>query len=421
MNPYKYILGVLTLLFSTLLYAQETLSLEHAKELALVANHKIKQEALHTKAAEAAKTAVYTKNKPFSNASVTGLHFGDPINVLLPENMVAANIGVNQVIYTGGKINASKELMNNVVELHKSKESLTHAEVLLEVETVYWQIINVKEKIVLIEKSKTLLHALLQDLTNSFEAGIIYKNDVLRVQVELNKTELNLTKAEDGLTLLKLKMAQLTGLENSDFIINESLDESTVLSIETNNNTIENRPEVKMLQNALKIQESETKILSADRKPTVALSINGIYNAGSNINFTDGSNDFTSYFGVLNISIPIFDWGDRKHKVKEQQYKVEAQKLELIETEELLSLQVNDELLKLKQAQKQVEITKKSLVQAEENLRLNQDRFDAGTVVGKDLLEAQVLWQQAFAEIIDAKALLKIQEVKYKKAIGELE
>ena len=311
-------------------------------------------------------------------------------------------------------------MSSTAVDLYTSQKELTDSEVLLNVETTYWQIINVKSKVELANKYKALLTELLKDLTNSYNAGIIYKNDVLRVQVQLNQAELDLTKAKDGLKLLKLKMAQLTGMPNIDFLVKDTISNNVILLDEVSQSTaIDNRPEIKMLKKAVEIEELQSKILEADRKPTIGLNVSGIYANGKQINFTDGSNDLTSYYGLLNVNIPIFDWGSRKKKVKEQEFKVETQKLELEETEELLSLQIQNAYLELQQAIQKVEITEKSLQQADENLRLNQDRFDVGTVTGKDVLEAQVLWQQAYSDVIDAKANYRISEANYKKAIGD--
>ena len=127
----------------------------------------------------------------------------------------------------------------------------------------------------------------------------------------------------------------------------------------------------------------------------------------------------TSYYGLLNVNIPIFDWGSRKQKVKEQDFKIEAQKLELEETEELVALQIQNAYLELQQSIQKVDISTESLQQADENLRLNQDRFDAGTVTGKDVLEAQVLWQKAHSDVSDAKANHRISKANYKKVIGD--
>ena len=337
MKAYTYILSLVFLMVFIPFQktsAQEILSLESAKTMALTNNKKIKKATQTIEAAKAAKASVYASDKPFVDASVMGLHVGDPLSTLLPEFNANASLGVTQVIYAGGKINTAKKLSNTAVNLYTSQKELTDSEVLLDVETTYWQLVNVKGKVTLATKYKSLLTELLKDLTNLFDAGIIYKNDVLQVQVQLNQAELDLSEV-------------------------------------SKTTAIENRPEIKMLKNAVEIEELQTKIINADRKPTVALNVSGIYANGKQINFSDGSNDMTSYYGLLSVNIPVFDWGSRKQKVKEQ------------------------------------------------NLRLNEDRFEAGTVIGKDVLEAQVLWQQAYSGVIDAKAMYKISEANYKKVVGE--
>ena len=424
MKTYKFILSFAFVLAFTLqsIQAQEQiLTLEQAKTLAKTNNKNTKRATQNIEAAKAAKASAYASDKPFIDGSVMGIHVGEPLSVLLPENQASASLGVTQVIYAGGKINTAKKMSATAADLYSSQKELTEAEVILDVETTYWQIINVTSKVDLATKYQALLTALLQDLTNAFDAGLIYKNDVLQVQVQLNQAALDLITANDNLSILKLRMAQLIGLENSNFEVRDTTDDNPILTDKVNaNEAVAKRPEIKMLHNAVEIESLQAKVLEADRKPTISFNVSGLYAAGDQINFTDASNDFTSYYGMLNVNIPVFDWGSRKQKVKEQNFKTEAKKLELEDTQELILIQIENAYLELQQAIKRVEITKKSLEQADENLRLHQDRFDAGTVVGKDVLEAQVLWQQAYSEVIDAKALQLISQANYKKAIGEI-
>ncbi|MGY0037347.1 TolC family protein [Pedobacter sp. NJ-S-72] len=185
-------------------------------------------------------------------------------------------------------------------------------------------------------------------------------------------------------------------------------------------NSSDHRPEISMLKKAVEVQELQSRILNADRMPVIALSANGLFARGKNANFSNGNNYMRAFYGMLSINIPIFDWGGRKQKVREQQFKASAQKLELEETRELINLEIQNCYLGLKQSVQRLNLTEKSLLQAEENLRLNNDRFKAGTVIGKDVLEAQVLWQEALSSIIDAQANYKINEAIYKKSIGNL-
>jgi len=128
-----------------------------------------------------------------------------------------------------------------------------------------------------------------------------------------------------------------------------------------------------------------------------------------------------TYYGLVSANIPIFDWGARKQKVKEQAYKIAAQQTQLEETKQLISLEVQQAWLQLNQSAKRIELSGASLEQAEENLRLSNDRFKAGTIVGKDLLEAQTIWEVANSNVIDAKVEYRINEAILKKALGALQ
>ena len=425
MNIKKYmaVLFCLTIgLISQEIIAQEKIiTLEEVKTMALENNNNIKRAQQNIEAAKAAKASVYASDKPSISASVMGLYFAKPINILLPEYSANASLGLTQVLYAGGKINNVKKATSSLVELQNSQKVLTTSEVLLNAETAYWQIVSVNEKIVLAKEYNKLLKSLLNDLSNSYTAGLIYKNDLLRVQVQVNESELNIIKANDGLTMAKLNLAQITGMKDSNFAVaDKSSNDITTELLANISEVSEKRPEIQMLKKAVEAQEAQGKILEGDRRPTVALSANGIYANGKKINFSDGSNDFTSFYGLISVNIPILDWGNKKQKVKEQEFKTEAQKLDLIETKQLIALEIQNNYLLLQQSIQRIELSKKSLQQADENLKLNNDRFKAGTVIGKDVLEAQVLWQQAYSNTIDAKVEYKINEAKYKKAIGEL-
>ncbi|SHF37050.1 TolC family protein [Pedobacter caeni] len=424
LRKYLFALGAVAMSmtsFSSM--AQEgIISLTEAKEMALENNKKIKRMQQQVEAARSAKLAAQTLDKPVLDGKISGLYVAKPFNTLLPEWSASSTLGLNQVIYAGRKISYTKQSSASMLDLQNAQKSLTITEVLLQTESAYWQLVNMKEKRVLAQEYIRLLTSLLKDLNNSYQVGLIYKNDLLRVQVQLNQAELNLTKALNGITMARLNLAQLTGIAESHLEVKDNPEQEHAVGL-MENITIATaaRPEIQMLNKAVEIQELQSKILNADRKPTVALSANGLYAAGKKINFSNGNNGMASFYGLLSVNIPIFDWGNRKQKVKEQQFKASAQRLELDEAKETINLEIQHSYLELKQSLQQIGLSQKSLVQAEENLRLNNDRFKAGTVIGQDVLEAQVLWQQALSDIIDAKTAFKLSESRYKKAIGTLQ
>lgn len=408
------------MLVSGLVKAQTSVSLEMAKTMALESNKKLKKANSSINAAKAANAAASAANKPKLDGSLFGLYLSDPFKALLPEYSANGSIALTQVLYAGSKIQTAKKMTGSVVDLKTAQKDLTEDEVLLNAETAYWQVVNFKEKVTLAEKYLQLLNTLKKDLQNSFDAGLIYKNDLLKVEVQENEAVLNLTKAKDGLAITKLSFAQMTGMTDANFDVKEDSSAEFSLTSEADiEMAVNKRPEITALNKAVEIQEYQGKMLEGDQKPTVALSANGLASYGKKINFSDGSDDMQAFVGLVTVSVPIFDWGGRKQKVKEQHFETEASRFELEETRELLRIEIQNSYLLLQQSITQIELAKKSLKQADENMRLNQDRFDAGTVLGEDVLEAQVLWQKAYSDLIDSKAVYKINEARYQKAIGE--
>ncbi len=412
---------LLVALFSHMAIAQKNISLAEARSLALAQNKKLKTSQYNIEAAKAVREGLNGADKPMIDGSVAGFYVGKPLNALLPEYGVSPSVMVKQSVYAGGKIKLGKQAADKGIEIYEEQKAVTESEVLFNVERAYWQVASVNEKITLAKRFKTLLESLLGELTNSFDAGMIYKNDILRVQVQLNETELNLGKANDGLVMAKLSLAQTMGMAgNADFMLSDSaVGAFNPLASESFLNAAENRAEIRLLKKSLEASQLQEKILKADFKPTVGLLASGFASIGPNMNFENGNNFMSSYVGLLSVSVPIWDWGQKASKVKEQSFKIRAHQTELEETKEMISLEAQNAYLQLNQSARRINLSNASVQQAEENLRLSNDRFKAGTVTGQDVLEAQTLWQQALSSVIDAKVEYKVSEAAYKKAIGD--
>lgn len=401
----------------------QVLTLQDCRQMALNQNKKIKAAQYEIDAAKAAQKGAALNNYPSIDASVMGIYLGKPIGGamgLIPQDMLSATATAQQPIYAGGKIKLGQQLATTSVKIKEEQKALTEDEVKLNTDKAYWQIVQVKEGIKLAAKYKLMQTALLNDLTNQYTAGLIYKNDLLRVEVSLNETELNISKANDGLTLAKLNLAQMIGIAGkTDFDIADSIyGNFNELPVDSAILMAENRPEIRTLKKALEINDLQTKLIKADLKPTIGITLGGLSALGQHINPSNGNDFMISYYGMASVSIPIFDWGKNAQKVKEQKLKTAAQQQQLNETLELISLEVQSDYLQLNQSVKKINLYKLSLEQADENLRLANDRFKAGTVIGKDVLEAQAIWQQAYNNLINAKIEYKVNESVLKKALG---
>jgi len=412
------------LLMAQSVLAQRTVTLEQFRQLAIQRNNNLKAAEQNINAAEAQKVQADAAGKFTIDGVVTGFYFGKPLNTLLPEYGISPGINFNQPIYSGGRYRLGKQVAANTVDIQTERKMLTTADVLYNTETAYWQVISAKEQIRLAEQSRKQLSALFTDLNNQYMAGVTYKNDVLRANVQQNQNELSLTQAKDALILARLNLAQLTGLADSiDFDVSDSITGSFD-SLQVPDNAapaLSNRSEIHILEKTLVSARLQERIYRADLKPSVSLGVSGVSAFGKEgINPENSSHSLASYYGLLSVNIPIFAWNKRVERVREQHYRISAQEYQLKENREIISLQVRQSYLQLNQSSKRVQLAELSLSQAEENLRLSKDRLKAGTIVGKDVLDAQTIWQQAYSNVIESKVEYKIREADLKRALGEL-
>lgn len=417
-------LATLTLLVAGLMASAQSLSLEDCRKMALAQNRKLQAARLDVEAAQSRQQSVDASAYPSVDGSVLGLYLGEPLggamDGLIPEYAANGSVTVTQPIYAGGKIRNGRRAAAKGVELSDAQQAAAAAEVLFEVERSYWQVVQAREKIVLSNRFSAMLQALHRDLKNSYDAGLIYKNDLLRVEVSLNEAELNNVRAQDAQVLAKLRLAQIIGSPDSVYFTLTDTTFSVLPDPIASLTSVENRPEIQMLQRALEIETIQGEILRGDRRPTVGVSASGVAAVGPKINISNGDDFMTTYYGVASISFPIYDWGRKGHKVKEHTLRVSAQQQRLAETRELVSLEVQSAYLQWTQSARKLQTSALSVQQAEENLRLAKDRFDAGTITGKDVQEAVLIWEQARNSMVDAHVEWKINAAAYKKATGEL-
>jgi outer membrane protein TolC len=185
-----------------------------------------------------------------------------------------------------------------------------------------------------------------------------------------------------------------------------------------NQETVAERPELKILEKNVDIARSGVKLMLSRYLPNIAM------NAGytfTNPNPYKGlAKEFGSDYNVgLVCNIPIFHFGDKKHTLDAARFEQESASLKLEESKELLVLQLQQAVYKYTESTKKTDYAALALDQALQNLKYTQDNFNEGILKTSDLLEAQVLWQKAYSELIDAKTGYQLSVSNLKKVTGK--
>ncbi len=433
--------------------AQEALSLTECRELALKNN---KEMAAALKQSESARyTAKSYRGNFFPNitASGTGLYTNIDGKYALPGGNLPtfqmdaatgqplptggfayfpgidlnlhvdwafmAGIHVEQPIYMGGKISAAYRMAKLGRQMAQMNETLTATEVILKTDQAYVQVIQAKEMKVVADKYHAVLSELKKNVDSAYKHGLKPQNDVLKVQVKLNESELNIRKAENALRLATMNLCHLIGRPltekvevSTDFPTIEQDLQMQVLDISA-------RPEYDILEKQVDIARQQVKLTRSELLPQVGIRGSYSYLNGVELNneklFDDGT-----FSVLLNVSIPIFHFGERTNKVRAAKAKLAQTRLEQQNLNEQMMLELTRAANNLDEARLESELSDRSLAQAEENMRISKGQFDVGLETLSDHLESQALWQQAYETKVDAHFQLYLSYVEYLKASGKL-
>ena len=308
-------------------------------------------------------------------------------------------------------------------DLAQSKYDMKYADVVVDVDQAYWQIISIANKKKLAESYVDLLHQMERDVEAAIAAGVATESDALQVKVKANEAEMMLTKASNGLVLAKMLLCKRIGLplESEITLADETLEvipEPICPATKSMEDIYASRPETRSLTLASQIYDKKAKVVRADMMPKVALTANYLVsnpNAFNGIQNTWNGGMFTA--GVM-VNVPIFHGLETLNRYKKAKAEATLYQSQLADAKELIDLQVTQQRKLFEEAHEKLSMTESNLESAEENLRKAIVGFEAGVVSTNTVLGAQTAWLSAHSEYIDAGIELQMAAANLNKAEG---
>ena len=87
---------------------------------------------------------------------------------------------------------------------------------------------------------------------------------------------------------------------------------------------------------------------------------------------------------------------------------------------EKMNLELQQQANEVDEAVMEMTMHKRNLEQCEENLRISRKSYEVGMEPLSDLLTAQLMWQQSYAELVEARYQVKIKMTRWRKAAGQI-
>ena len=336
----------------------------------------------------------------------------NPVSISMMKNGTIAGISAVQPVFAGGQIVNGNRLAKVGEDVSRLQLRLSENEVEKQTEQYYWQLVTLMEKTKTVDAVDSLLADIAKDVAVAVKAGVALPNDLLQVQLRQNDVASQRLKLQNGIGIVRLLLAQYCGLKKSEFTLSYAMNSQfSEPAKQDEESALARTAEYQLLNKQVEAATLQRRMAIGQQLPTVAVGAGYNYH-----NLLDNNHTFGMVFAT--VSVPISDWWGGSHAIKRK--KIEQQKAEeqRADNAELLKIRMQNTWNSVVEARQQTELAQRSIEQAQENLRIKRNYYKAGTSTMSNLLEAQLLYQQACDKLTDAQAELHNKWLDYRQSIG---
>lgn len=307
------------------------------------------------------------------------------------------------------------DLMQKLSELEKAKNDVS-----INIATAYLQILFNEELLEVAKTQHELSKLQVERNKKLVEVGNIARGNLLEIQAQAAREQVNVTNAESNLNISYLNLSQMLELDSvGDFRIQKpdslSVEEISVLQSvrEIYNQALLNMPEIRTSEYFLKSTEKELAIARGGQSPRLSLSgslssrytldINDPANPGSNYNINDQLNDNQYKRISLNLSIPIFNRYTTRTQISNSKIRVYDAEYNLTGTKKDLYKAIQQAHADATNAYQNYLSRKEAYASSEEAFKYTQQKYDVGMSSAVDFNIAKTNLTKAKSDLLQAK------------------
>ncbi len=323
-----------------------------------------------------------------TKASIDMPNQGESASLASPDRAMLGMANLSLPIFAGFKIQSSIDAYEGMYEAETANAAKTKEDVALKAITYYTALYKAQKTLDVLNENQKSAKQRVTDFTELEKNGIIPRNDLLKAQLLVSKTQLSIDEANNNInninyyltTLLKLDPGVKIQVNEEDFFNLKTSNAPTSDAI-----ALENRKDLEAVRLQGKASEANIKVAKAGYYPAIsllggytALDLKDIITVKYAMNFGIGLSYDLS--GILKNNVHVKEAESRALEVKNTEaIMTDKIKVEVQKSIEDYDLAINQSV-----------VYDEALQQAAENYRLVKDKFDNGLSDTNDLVEADV-------------------------------
>ncbi len=336
-----------------------------------------------------------------------GMSMADKANVLL--------VSAVQPVFAGGRVVNGNRLAALGVEIARDKEALARRDAMAKVEDGYWRLLALAEKRRTLDAYDSLLAALERRVRDARASGVVSNNDLLKVALKRSEARVDRGRLESGLRLSARDLRRHLGIADDTIL---TLADSLVVPEDPatwgkeGDGALDRRVELHLLDRAVRAEELQSDMKRGAMLPTVSVGVNWLRTDVGGVGATSNAMVFAM------ASVPVTGIWSGAHELAGQKAKTRLAEVRLEDVKRQVAMGLAKDWDDLMTAHRAVAVSDEALAQAEANLKDEDERYRAGVSTISDLLEAQVLLQQARSGRIDARAAYWSAREAWKRSVA---
>lgn len=288
----------------------------------------------------------------------------------------------------------------------------------------YYAVVIAQKRLTFLTDGIKRLEKLYADQQVMFKNGFIERLDLDRTEVTLNNLKTTEQQVKNGVGLgyaalkFALGLSQKDELQLTDTLSSESIKKG-VLDID--NSTYEDRPEIRLLNSVKELQELDVQRNKLQYIPTISAFWNFSKNAQrQQFNFFNKGDWFTTNLVGLNMSIPIWNGGQREAKIRQAKLNLDKTNNTIGQVKQVIDLQKEIAKVTLINTLASLDIQERNTTLAERVYVLTKKKYEQGVGSSFEVLQVEQSLQDAqnnyFQSLYDAI----VAKVGLLKATGKL-
>ena len=195
-----------------------------------------------------------------------------PIEMALMKKGTIAGITAVQPVFAGGQIVNGYKMAKAGEQVSELQMENSKNIVEKSVEEYYWKLVSLTDKLKTINAVEKLLSDIKKDVEVAIQAGLAMNNDLLQVQIRQNETESSKSMVLNGISTLKLTLAQYCGLSDTSFVVESYPNDIPAIAFKENHSdALYKTVEYKMMDKYVQVTKLEKRMALGSNLPSLAV------------------------------------------------------------------------------------------------------------------------------------------------------